>query len=454
MHVTTSSRWQRHALGTALAAIALVAFGSVPAAADTDPDPDRVVTFAKDVAPILQESCQACHRPGSVAPMSLLTYDEVRPWAQVIKLRVQQREMPPYHYDTDVGIQELKYDTRLSEAAIETIALWVDQGAPMGNPADLPPPLEFTDETGYQLARDLGQPDLIVKSTPYTVPATGQDIWHRPLVETGLTQDRCIKAIEVRPMNRAIAHHANSTFRIASDDSADSADDDGNNRNSERLTEYALGKLGEIIPEGTCRIAPADAKVSWDIHYFPSGEEVVNDHVEIGIWFYPESYEGKFRQDLRLYGLQGDILLPPHGTAMTQGFHSFDHPVRIDSFQPHGHLRLKAKSLEIFHPGTGDREMISMVSNWNPGWHLSHIYEDHVAPLVPAGSVLVITAWYDNTANNSHNPDPDVWVGRGSRTTDEMSHAWIALTHLDQAEYDRLVAEREAMEKAQETTAN
>jgi len=180
------------------------------------------------------------------------------------------------------------------------------------------------------------------------------------------------------------------------------------------------------------------------------GEVVEDDVVEIGIWLYPEDYVPEFRQTLALYGLNGDILLPPHGTAMTQGFHSFDHPVRIDSFQPHGHLRLVAKSLEVFYPETGRREMVSMISNWNPGWHLSHIYEDHVAPLVPAGAVLVITAWYDNSENNPYNPDPEVWVGRGSRTGDEMSHAWIAITHLDQEGYERLLAERQAQRRVAE----
>ena len=135
----------------------------------------------------------------------------------------------------------------------------------------------------------------------------------------------------------------------------------------------------------------------------------------------------------------------PHGKAMTQGFHSFEHPVRLDSFQPHLHLRGVAMSIEIFDPATGDREIVTMISNWNAGWNLSHIYEDGHQPLVPAGSMIILTAWYDNTANNPMNPDPDQWVGAGQRTTDEMSHAWIAVTHLDQEGYERMKAEREAL---------
>jgi hypothetical protein len=417
-----------------LAAVALTTLPS-RALAQTPTPP---VTFSKDIAPILQQNCQVCHQPGAIGPMSLMTYEEVRPWASIIKLRVQEREMPPYHYDTDVGIQELKHDKRLPEEVIATIARWVDSGAPEGDRADLPPPVVWPEEGEFRLASSLGEPDLVVKSDPYTVPPNGQDLWWRPTVPTGLTQDRCIKAIEVKPSvgGRAVTHHANSTFEII---------EDGQRRSAGRLSEYALGKLGEIIPEGTCRTAPANSYVNWDIHYYPTGEEHRDNQVEIGLWFYPDNYEAEYRQTLSLYTLRGDIDLEPHGKAMTQGFHTFSTPVRIDSFQPHGHLRHVAMSLEVLYPETGRRELVSMISNWNPGWHLSHIYEDHVAPLLPVGAVLVITGWYDNTASNPFNPDPDQRVGLGNRAADEMSHAWIAVTHLDQKGYEQLLAERAAM---------
>ena len=138
----------------------------------------------------------------------------------------------------------------------------------------------------------------------------------------------------------------------------------------------------------------------------------------------------------------GELVIPPHGHVMTQGLHSFDHPVRIDSFQPHGHLRMNAASLEVFYPSTGLTEQISQVSNWSATWHHSHIYDPAVSPLLPAGAVLVIKQWYDNTAKNPNNPDPDQWVFDGSRTGDEMSHAWIAVTHLDDEGYEKLLAER------------
>ncbi len=441
MRQLISQRARRTSTWFALPALAMFATAGT-AHAVTDPDPDEEVTYAKDVAIILQENCQVCHQPGSIGPMSLMSYEEVRPWAELIKLQVVTQSMPPYHYDTHVGIQELKHDGRLSAEEIATIARWVDAGAPLGDPANLPPPAVFPPAGVFRLAAEFGQPDVIVRSTPYTVPANGQDRWWQPVVDVeGIPTNRCIRAIETKPSveGRAVAHHANSTWRLRGEG--------GMAGGGGRLSEYALGKLGEIIPPDACRIAPANAQVSWDIHYYPNGEEVVDDQIEIGIWLYPEDFspETLYSQTLSLYNLQGgDFDIPPHGTLTTQGFHSFDHPVRIDSFQPHGHLRLIGKSLEVFYPQTGRMQMISQVTNWNPGWHLSHIYEDDVAPLVPTGGVLILTAWYDNTEDNPFNPDPDQWVGIGNRTTDEMSHAWIAITHLDEAGYERLVAERQA----------
>lgn len=214
------------------------------------------------------------------------------------------------------------------------------------------------------------------------------------------------------------------------------------------LSEFAFGKLGEKIPQGACRKIPEGAEVSWSIHYYPDGKAVANDQVSVGIWFHDEEEgfveEETYRQDLSLYFLEsgGDYLIPPHGTLMTQGFHSFDHPVRLDSWQPHLHLRGVAMAIEIFDPETGRRELVSQASNWNAGWNHSHTYEDGYQPLVPAGATIILTAWYDNTANNPRNPDPDQWVGAGQRTTDEMSHAWIAVTHLDEEGYERMLAER------------
>jgi hypothetical protein len=181
-----------------------------------------------------------------------------------------------------------------------------------------------------------------------------------------------------------------------------------------------------------------------------AANDVLEDNVvELGIWLHPEDYEYEYEQDLSQYRIRqgGELVMRPHGTAMMQGFHSFDHPVRLDSFQPHGHLRLRSASIEVFYPETGRSEILSMISNWSATWHQSHIYTSDAAPLIPAGAVIITKQWYDNTAANPNNPDPDQWVADGSRTADEMSHAWIAVTHLDEEGYEELMEERETAEE-------
>jgi mono/diheme cytochrome c family protein len=405
---------------------------------------DREVTFSNEIARILQANCQVCHQPGGIGPMSLMSYQDARRWASRIKTQVVERNMPPYQYDTDVGIQDLKYDPRLSEEDIATIVAWVDSGAEEGNPADLPPPVEWPTPGEFRLAEEFGPPDVIVRSDPYSIPAVGQDRWWQPVVETGINTQRCIRAIETKPSvaGRQVTHHANSSWRAPEGATGSTGGIGG------QLSEYALGKIGEIIPEGACRTAPANGRVAFDIHYWPNGVDIVDDQVEVGIWFYPEDYEGKYRQTLTLYFLNGGrgFDIPPHGTLMTQGFHQFNTPVRIDSWQPHGHTRLVAMSMQILR-ANGRTETVSMVSNWSALWHHSHIYEENVAPLLNVGDKLLLTGWYDNTENNKYNPDPDQWVGIGDRTADEMSHAWIAVTHLDEEGYQEILAQRQAAQR-------
>lgn len=390
--------------------------------------------------------------------MQLSSYDQVRPWAPLIQLRVANREMPPYAYDHGIGIQDLQGDWRLEQAEIDTIVAWVNQGSPMGDADIVAPVADVKDPSEWNFAANLGQPDQIIPSVPIDIPANGNDLWHKHYVDTGVTQDRCIKAVQVKPRGDAasVVHHANSDV--------ESQDENGEWQKYGQLTEYAMGKWGELVPEGVCRTLPANSRVSWDIHMFPGGVgatapgTMIKDNVvEIGLWFHDEDYmtasaKTPYKQDLKLYQLRdgyesGELIVPPNGYTMTQGFHSFDHPVRIDSFQPHGHLRMNAASLEIFYPETGSTEQISQVSNWSATWHHSHLYAEDAAPLLPAGAVMVIKQWYDNTANNPNNPDPDQWVVGGSRTGDEMSHAWIAVTHLDDEGYDNIVADRREKEE-------
>ena len=384
--------------------------------------------------------------------MQLTNYDQVRPWAPLIQMKVADGSMPPYAYDHGIGIQDLEGDWRLDQDEIDTIVAWVNQGSPIGDPDVLVPVAQLSDPDEWNFAGELGQPNLIIPSISMDIPANGNDLWSNHYVPSGVTSDRCIKAVQVKPRGdaRAVVHHANSSVVLQQED--------GSMERYGMLTEYAMGKWGELVPDGICRTLPANAQVSWSIHMFPGGVgataegQMIKDNVvEIGLWLHPEGYaeEAKYKQDLKLYQIspQNEIAIPPNGYYMTQAMHSFDHPVRIDSFQPHGHLRMNAASLEIFYPETGRTEPISQISKWSATWHHSHIYQEDVAPLLPAGAVMLLKQWYDNTDANPNNPDSDMWVMGGSRTGDEMTHAWLAVTHLDDEGYETLVAERAEKEE-------
>jgi len=419
----------------ALAPVLLPAALSAQQGGETIADED--VTFTRDVAPIINQSCLHCHRQGSVAPMSFESYRDVRRYARRIKDQVARRLMPPYHLDTGVGIQDIKNDWRLSEAEIGTLVAWVDSGTPEGDPADLPDPPHFEDRQMWQQEATLGPPDHVVKSLPFDVPAEGGDTWWRPVVPIGLDTERWVRAMEVRPSypaGRQVVHHGNPRLERMNPET-------GEYERLGNLSEYAMGKIGEVVPADAGRLLKPGDQISWDIHYYPMGFDVPGDELELGIWFHPEGYTPEFSQNLQLYPLQGDIALAPGGTAMTQGFYRWDHPVRIDSFQPHGHIHLAGMSLQAVYPN-GRTELLTMVSDFNARWHHSYIYEDDAAPLLPAGTVIVMTGWYENSDQRT-GVDPEYWATRGSRTYDEMSHAWIAVSHLTEEGYERIKAERE-----------
>ena len=195
-----------------MVAVALV-IGLAPAAAAETP------TFYKDVLPILQANCQNCHRPGEVAPMALLSFEDARPWARSIRDRVQTRQMPPWHIDKSIGIQEFQNDRSLSDAEIDTIVRWVNAGAPKGDMKDMPPPVEWPNEDVWNFEKLYGKPDLIIKSPAYTQKGDAMDAWYKPVHATGLTEERWVRAIEMRPSTvkgRRITHHA--LARLQQDD--------------------------------------------------------------------------------------------------------------------------------------------------------------------------------------------------------------------------------------------
>ena len=431
-------------LGVLALALMMAAFvPTVAAAAEED-----VPTFTKDVAPIFQAKCEACHRPGSIAPMSLVTFQESRPWARSIKSRVETRQMPPWHLDKTVGIQDFKNDRSLTDDELATIVAWVDGGAPMGNAADMPAPMQWPDASKWNFAEIFdGPPDLVISSKPFTMPAVANDAWWKPMVPTGLTEDRWVRAIEMRPGTvdgRRITHHSIARLLQEEDDplaqgNADDPDNPFNNAGT--FMEWAVGKQGEIMRPGSGKLIKADSQIIWDIHYSAAGEEIT-DHVELGLYFYPKDQEPEHRQVLHIMGT-GGVDIPPNTVAVTEGFFPMRAAGRVESFQPHMHLRGKAMSMEAIYPD-GKREILSHVGDFNFNWHNTYVYTDGAAPLLPKGTMLKITAWHDNTQANRANPDPNVWVGYGDRTVDEMAHAWVNVTYLDDEDFEDEVAKRDA----------
>ena len=408
------------------------------------------VTYAKDVAPILQQKCQVCHRPGSIAPMSLVDYPDVAKVATKIKMRVRDRTMPPWHIDKTVGIQAYKNDRSLSDREIETIVNWVDGGALRGDPKDEPKPVAWPDPQVWGLAAEFGEPDLVIKSKPYSVNATGQDKWWRPVVPTGVTEPRWVRAIEVKPsaQGRKSVHHVLTLLEQREEGGLTGLASTMAHMprvSAGLFMEWAIGKTGEIFNENAGKLIMPDSKIRWEVHYYSTGEPVKDDIVELGVWLYPKGYVPQNRTILTMYNAarNSDLDIPPNEMAMTQNSFVVRAPARIENFQPHMHMRGKAFSMEALYPD-GRKELLSMVSNFQWRWHVNYIYADSVAPLLPAGTVLQFTAWHDNTAANKNNPDPAQWVGWGDRTVDEMAHVWVDVTYLEQADFDRLVASRKA----------
>ncbi len=416
---------------------------------------DQPITFAKHVAPLVQQKCQVCHRPGSIAPTSLLTYDDVRKQSRRIKARVEARVMPPWHLDKSVGIQEFKNDRSLTQAQIDTIVQWIDAGAPLGDEKDLPAPVSWPDPTVWKLAERFGAPDMIVRSEPYTVMPRGQDKWWRPAVETGLTEPRWVRAIEVKPSfpwGRKTVHHVLTLLEQHEQGVtglASTAAHSGT-MSAGLFMEWAVGKVGEVFPNDAGKLMLPGAKIRWEVHYYAIGEEVKDDQVELGIWFYPKGYQPKNRTILRMFNVarESELDIPPNQKTMTQNFYVLPAPARLENFQPHMHMRGKAMSMEAVYPD-GRRELLSHVDRFQWNWHINYIYADSAAPVLPKGTTLVFTAWHDNTKANPNNPDPEQWVGWGDRTVDEMAHAWVDVTYLEQVDYDRLVAERKARKERQ-----
>jgi hypothetical protein len=446
MNRSTLPMWHRVALGGLAIGVVFSTSGAWRAAAADGQAAGQSVTFAKDVAPILQAKCQECHRVGSMAPMSLVTYEDVRPWAKSIRERVRTRQMPPWHIDRTIGVQKFKNDMSLSDDQINTIVQWIDGGAPVGNPKDMPAPRQWPADNEWQATKLLGQPDIVLTSQPYTMSAQHQDVWFRPVNEIPITEPRWVRAVEMRPSamaGRKIIHHAVAYLDQDDKDTADvpgSANSDLDRRGM--LMEWAIGKQYDMYRPNTGKLLLPGSKISWDEHIHAVGEEITTS-VQMGIWLYPKGQEPKYRTYLTAFaGMHGStrIDIPPNTITMNEGFTVLKKPARLENFQPHMHLRGKAMEVEAILPD-GSTQVVSYVGNFNFNWMTNYIYADDAAPVFPKGTIIHVKAWHDNTTANKNNPDPDQWVGYGDRTVDEMAHGWMNVTYITDEDYAAWAAE-------------
>ena len=409
-------------LGTTIAMPGLASAGQGPAAD---------VTFTKDVLPIMQRACQQCHRAGSVAPMSLLTYEEVRPWARAIRDKTAQREMPPWFIERNVGVSRFKEDASLSNEEIDTIGRWVDAGAPRGNPADAPPPIELASLDDWRI----GTPEWIVElPKEQVIGAVDADRWLDIWADSRFTEDRYIKAVETKPSpgGHKVVHHVATSMRWEEEDGEEGGG---------FLNEYAMGKNGDIFPEGTGRLIKAGTQIRFNMHYSSVGEEIV-DQTRVGFQLYPKGYVPDRVLISRHVGDSFDTLDIPAGAdnVRSDGYYVLPEPTQVTAFQPHMHIRGKRMCVEAVHP-SGTIETLSCTGH-NFGWHIVYNYADEVAPLLPAGTILHVMGWHDNTATNRYNPDPKNWVGFGNRSIDDMSFAWMSFFHMPEEVYQEKLAAR------------
>lgn len=424
--------------------IAVVVGAMLPgAAAAQGTASDETVTFTKHVLPIMQRSCQYCHRPESVAPMSLLTYEEVRPWARAVKQRTTLREMPPWFVERNVGVQGFKEDPSLTDEEIAIIAKWVDSGAPRGNPADAPPPVNFEDRDVWRI----GTPEWIVyMPQEETILPVDPDKWLDFRADSRLTEDRYIKAVETKPAPGAyrVVHHATTRLVWENEDGSEGGGS---------LNEYAMGKNGDIYPEETGRLIKAGAKIGFNLHYSSIGREV-KDRTRVGLQFHPKGFQPKYEIVVEHVGDSFDTLdiRPGDSYVRTDGYKVLTKPAVLTGFQPHMHIRGRRMCLEAIRP-SGQIETLSC-TKVDFGWHIVYNYREGVQPLLEAGTILHVIGWHDNSSANRWNPDPKNWAGFGNRSIDDMAFSWTSYFYVSEEEFKQRVEVRKAQRAQQLSGSN
>ena len=366
----------------------------------------EVPTWTADVGPIMSEKCMNCHRPGQIAPMSLLTYEDVRPWVRSIRMMVENRIMPPWHADPRYG--DFGNDRRLSDAQVATVSGWVEAGAPHGE-GEFTPPVFASATDGFLLTGELGPPDYIFKMDQgYLVPAGGPDINPEIVVVTDLEEDIWVQAAEVRGNFNVVHHNVVSIIGP-----------DGEYARTGRLASTVPGKQWDRFPEGSGKLIEAGSTLRFGLHYHPSNEPVV-DTSSVAVWL----VQGEITHELHSSVVaDGDLKIPPfEPNYESRGEFVFETDAAITLFKPHMHYRGKDMLYRVIYPD-GRTETLLSVPNYDMNWQISYEFAEPVP--VPKGTRLEVISHFDNSTGNPWNPNPSVQVLWGSDSRDEMMEGWF-----------------------------
>jgi hypothetical protein len=364
------------------------------------------VTYAREVAPIIQNKCQACHRPGQVAPFSLLTYDDSKRWAGTMREVVAERRMPPWHADPRYG--HFENDRSLTPEQRATLLAWVDQGTPLGDVKNLPEPRSFTE--GWVI----GKPDVVIEMPePYLVPAQGVVSYQLVRVKTPFTEDTWVQAAEAQPGDRTVVHHVIGYVVPPGKNMGDAVRDG-------HLCGYAPGEMPSIYPTGTAKLIPAGSEIVFQLHYTPMGK-VKSDQSRVGLVL----AKGPVKRRAYTLGIANPALRIPPGDSNYEVKSRFTFPwdAELIAFMPHMHLRGKDFLYEVTYLSKEERETLLSVPAYDFGWQSYYRYGEPQP--MPKGTRIDCTAHFDNSENNPYNPDPKKQVRWGEQTWDEMMIGYI-----------------------------